>query len=392
MKIGIDANLLSRWRGGSSVYLQNIVRELERIDSGNQYYLYSQRHFALPFQSPRWRKRVSRRIPFAPGTLWLLTEARSMAARDGVDLFWGPGQALPLGLRRSVSNVLTVHDLVWQRFPETMNSYTHAVYRLFQEKWIRSADRLIAISGSVGNDLESLLHVPSCKIRVVHHGVSREYQPRDPAAAARHVEAKLGISGKYICAVGTVEPRKNLTTLIQAVKILKGRGWGHQCVIAGVKGWKDSKIYASVRQAGLTDQDVRFLGFVADQDMPWLYSGATAFVFPSLYEGFGLPLVEAMACGVPIVASHAPPMPEILQDAALLVPPAGAEEFAGAIARVLAQPELREELAARGLKRAWHFGWDKAARELLDVFEECFRARGKTNPVVQEQISLLERR
>ena len=384
MRIGIDASLLSRWRGGSSVYLENVVRELERIDSENHYYLYAPREFALPFQNPRWHKRISRGTPGAPGTLWLLTTARGMALEDQVDVFWGPGQALPLALPRRVRKVLTVLDLTWRRFPETMRSYTHVVYRLFQERWIRSADRLIAISGAVRDDLGNLLHVPASKTRVVHLGVSADYRQRDPADAARRVAERLGVTGEYICAVGTVEPRKNLTTLIQAVKILKGRGWGHQCVIAGAKGWKDSKIYASVRQAGLTDQDVRFLGFVAEEDMPWLYSGAAAFVFPSLYEGFGLPLVEAMACGVPIVASNAPPMPEILQDAALLASPASAEEFAEAIPRVLAQPGVRQDLVARGLKRASHFGWDKAAREVLGVFEQCFQGRERTVPALRQ--------
>jgi glycosyltransferase involved in cell wall biosynthesis len=376
MKIGVDARLLSDWRGGQSVFLENILREMERLDRENVYYLYSNRDFRLCFNNPRWLKRVASRLGRVPGTVWLQADAKRMVTEDGINVFWGPGQSLPLGLPPTVGKVLTVHDFVWRLYPETMPLYTYAIHRLFHERWIKAADRLIAISGSTARDLESLLGVPRSRIDVVYHGVRPEYRPSDPKAAAGYVAGKYHVSEKYICTVGTIQPRKNLLTLLRAIKILAQRGClQHQLVVVGAKGWKESAVWTTVKELGLTQGEVRFLGFVPDEDMPTIYSGAEVFVFPSMYEGFGLPLVEAMACGVPMVASEAPPAPELVGDAALLVPPLDPEAFAGAIARITSEPELRATLVAKGLDRAGTFRWDTAAQGTLRVLAESWRAR-----------------
>jgi glycosyltransferase involved in cell wall biosynthesis len=264
-----------------------------------------------------------------------------------------------------------LYDLVWRLYPDTMAFYTRAVHSLFHERWIDSADRVIAISGSTAHDLESLLGVPKSKIQVVHLGVSSDYRPRDPEAAAHYVARKFGVSDNYIFAVGTLQPRKNLSTLIEGVGILQKSGaFTYQLLIAGASGWKTSEINVTVRRCGLTEREVNFLGHVSEEDLPLIYCGARLFVFPSLYEGFGLPLVEAMASGVPIVASNAPPMPEILEDAAILVSPRSPQEFADAIGRVAQDCDLRRTLVLRGLRRASHFRWDTAANHTLNVFEE----------------------
>ncbi|HEV2495129.1 MAG TPA: glycosyltransferase family 1 protein [Terriglobia bacterium] len=376
MKFGVDARLLSDWRGGQSVFLENILREMERLDQENFYYLYSNRDFRLCFSNPRWQKRVASSLGRVPGTVWLQTDARRMVIKDGIDVFWGPGQSLPFGLPPTVGKVLTVHDFVWRLYPRTMPLYTYAIHRLFHERWIKEADRLIAISASTARDLEGLLGVARSRIDVVYHGVRPEYRPSDPKAAAQYVAQKYQVSEKYICTVGTIQPRKNLLTLLRAMKILFEREHlQHQLVVVGAKGWKESAIWTAVKKLGLTDEAVRFLGFVPDEDMPSLYSGAAAFVFPSVYEGFGLPLVEAMACGVPMVASEAPPAPELVEDAALLVPPLEPEAFAGAIARITREPGLRATLVARGLDRARAFRWDTAAQGTLRVLTESARAK-----------------
>lgn len=373
MKIGVDARLLADWRGGQSVFLENILREMERLDQENVYYLYSNRDFPLRFSNPRWQKRVASRLGRVPGTVWLQADARSMAMKDGIDVFWGPGQSLPLGLPRSVGKVLTVHDFVWRLYPRTMPLYTYAIHRLFHERWIREADRLIAISGSTARDLEGLLGVGRSRIDVVYHGVRAEYRPGDAAAAAKYVAGKYQVAEKYICTVGTIQPRKNLLTLLRAMKILPERQrLRYQLVVVGAKGWKESAIWTTVKKLELTEQDVRFLGFVPDEDMPSLYRGAEVFVFPSMYEGFGLPLVEAMACGVPVVASDAPPAPELVGDAALLVPPLEPEAFAAAIARLAADDKLRATLVAKGLERARAFRWDTAAEGTLRVLTKSW--------------------
>jgi glycosyltransferase involved in cell wall biosynthesis len=183
--------------------------------------------------------------------------------------------------------------------------------------------------------------------------------------------AKYGVSETYICAVGTIEPRKNLSTLAGSVAFLGKRArFPFQLVIAGGEGWRNSGLHRSVLRAGLSEGNVKFLGFVPEEDLPLLYSGASAFVFPSLHEGFGLPLVEAMACGVPIVASNVSSIPEVVLDAGLLVPPQAPEAFADAIFRVTNDCDLRSRLITKGIERSRLFRWDKAAREVLQVFNQ----------------------
>jgi glycosyltransferase involved in cell wall biosynthesis len=382
MRIGIDARLLSKWTGGGSVYLQNIVSMLEKIDSENTYYLYSNRDLQLPFKNPRWVKRVGSAPSLVPGTFWLQTAARSMAIHDRIDVFWGPNQALPFGLPSGTGKVLTVHDMVWRRFPDTMAAYTRAVHTIFHERWIREADAIIAISQTTAQDLQALLSVPVSKVRVVHHGVQSEYRVRDQKDAAQYIARRFRTSDNYVLSVGTIQPRKNLVTLIEALSILHRNGQSLQLLIAGASGWKTSEIYVAVRRCGLTEREVNFLGHVSEEDLPLVYCGARLFVFPSLYEGFGLPLVEAMASGVPIVASNALPMPEILEDAAILVSPRNPQEFADAIGRVAQDCDLRRTLGARGLRRASHFRWDAAASQTLQLFEELHhRGQSRDFPV-----------
>ena len=226
----------------------------------------------------------------------------------------------------------------------------------------------MADSESTARDLGRLLSVPKSKIRVVHFGAAdAAYHPLDRAAAAASIAGKFRVSENYICVVGTIEPRKNLVTLIEAVAILHRRGTlRHQLLIAGASGWKNSETYASVRRHGLTHEQVNFLRAIFQMVfLPLLYSGAAAFVFPSLYEGFGLPLVEAMACGVPIVASNASSIPEVVEDAALLVSPRSPEGFADGINSVVSDATLRHDLVQKGLKRAQHLRWEDTAREML---------------------------
>jgi len=371
MRIGIDCRPLSRPPAGVSRVLTNIIRELQLIDNENLYYLYSDREFDLPFHSERWRKRIHSRFRFLPGTFWLQTDARSMSLQDRVDVFWGTAQILPLGLPAKVGKVLTVHDLVWQLYPETTTWFGRYAHRRYAERSIREADRVISDSESTARDLQRILNVPESKIEVVHLGVGPAYKPHDPSAAAEYVASKYGVSKDYGLTVGTVEPRKNLVTLVEAMKILRDRGeHSLQLLVAGGTGWKNAKIYNSVQRSGLTESDIRFVGFVPEENLPVLYSGASIFLFPSLYEGFGLPLVEAMACGAPVVASNIAVTAEVVQDAALLVPPLEAEGFAEAMQYVRRDSSLRAAMIQKGFERARHFRWDEAAKQMLQIFGE----------------------
>ena len=236
---------------------------------------------------------------------------------------------------------MTVYDMVWLRFPKTMTPYALLVQSLSARRAIARADYIVVISRFTQDELIETLGVPREKTKLVYPGVADRYKPQDQARAAEYISHKYGLPVRYMATVGTVEPRKNLRLAVAALRILKSKDQlDCPLLVAGSSGWKNSLLFREIQAAGLTENDIRFLGYVEDGDMPSFYAGAQAFLFPSLYEGFGLPLVEAMACGAPVIASNAPCMSEVLGDAAILEPLTSPERFAAAIRRVLADDQL----------------------------------------------------
>ena len=375
MKIGINALPLSRVQAGAARMIRSVVEQWREIDSENYYFLYSDRDFDLPWEGERWRKRISSPLPLLPGTLWLQTVGRRMVLRDQLDVFWGTNNMLPLGLPLALAKVLTIHDLLWPLYSKIADPFHRCMHWLFVERSVRQADRIIAVSQSTAADLQRIWKVPASKIEVIRHGVGSAYKPYDPGAAEL-VANKYGVSKDFVLTVGTVGPHKNLITLVKAMKILRERGeLSFQLLAVGAKSRKDTKLFKALESSGLTDEDIRFLGYVPDEDLPLLYSGSSLFVLPSLYEGFGLPLAEAMACGVPVIASNASSIPEVVGDAGLLVPPTQPEAFAEAIMRVRSDPDLRKAMIEKGLKQAASFRWNKAARQILECMRKVAREK-----------------
>jgi len=347
--------------------VSGLVCELEKLDQENSYYLYSHREFSLPFENPRWQKRIGTRVSRLPGIVWYLTEGRRAILGDNLDVFWSAMYIPHFAFPSSVATILTVHDLEWRLYPQTMNLRTYYAHRLLVWPSVQKAHRIVAVSESTSRDLQRVSNVPGSRIEVIHHGVGSAYKPRDQERSAEYVAGKYGVSKDYVLAVGTVQPRKNLATLVEAWKILRGRSEGHlQLVVAGARGWKNTQLDETIRRLGLTGKEIRFLGVVPEEDLPMLYSGSSVFVFPSLYEGFGLPLVEAMACGVPVIASNSSSVPEVAGDAALLVSPTEPGAFAEAILRVRSDEKLRRAMIEKGCSRAAAFSWSRAAAQLLD--------------------------
>jgi len=289
--------------------------------------------------------------------------------KDELDVFWSTASILPPGVPEGLLKIVTVYDLVWLRFPETMTRINLYIHRMCAERAIRTADLVIVISRSTGEELTRLLAIPEQRIRLIYPGVSERYCPQDPEKSAEFISKKYGVPGRYLAAVGTLEPRKNLGMLVKALRMLKSNG-SLFCplLVAGASGWKNSQLIREIQEAGLTEENIRFLGYMPDEDLPFFYGGAQLFLFPSLYEGFGIPPLEAMACGVPVIASNAQCMPETLGDAAVLESPASPEGFAKAIMRVLMDEDLRRNLRLRGIDRAREFSWQRSAGQLLDAF------------------------
>lgn len=373
MKIGIDASPLHTPGTGIPRATSGILEALQRIDEKNEYYLFSKYDFDFACGNPHWHRCVHPRIPFLLGNLYLKSRRDYLDGEGSLDVFWMTRPyPFPFGLSRTTARVVTAYDLVWRLYPETMFLANRVTYSLAAERSIRQAHRIISISESTSRDLIRVVGTPSHKITVVPLGVGTEFAPRNRAESVRRMAEKYRVSPDYVCTVGTVEPRKNLTTLIEAVKVLRDRGQQqYQLLIVGQSGWKNANIYASVERLGLSEREVKFLGSVPEEDLPWLYSGAAVFAFPSLYEGFGLPLLEAMACGAPVVASNSSSIPEVVGEAGILVSPKRPDEFAEAIERVTSNPALRETLARRGPARARHFTWEAAATKVLRAFEDA---------------------
>jgi glycosyltransferase involved in cell wall biosynthesis len=262
---------------------------------------------------------------------------------------------------------VTVHDVTFRllpwRYTAARRLYMHTVTALSA----RLADRFIVPSASVGGDFARLYWVEPGRITVVHEAAPPSMGVIEDRALLAGARARLGLPGHFILSVGTLEPGKNRGALLRALALLRRRGFPHTLVVGGQRGWRESERDELAAQLGIEDA-VRYLGYVPDADLPLLYNLADAFVFPSFREGFGLPPLEAMACGTPVVASDRPAMPEILGDAALYASPRDPEAIADALERVLTDDSLRDELRVRGLTQAARYSWDRAARETLAVY------------------------
>jgi glycosyltransferase involved in cell wall biosynthesis len=269
-----------------------------------------------------------------------------------------------------------VHDLGYHYYPEAHTLFQNAYLRWSTRHNARNATHVLADSEATRQDLVRYYHIPLAKIAVVYPGRDETLVPVvDPEALAL-VRAHYDLAEPYLLYVGTLHPRKNLVRLVQAFALLLGSvppgRVNIQLVVAGQKGWLYDEVFAQVRKLGLTGRVV-LTGYVPDADLPALLSGALAFVFPSLYEGFGLPVLEAMACGTPVICSNVSSLPEVAGDAALLVDPLDTESLAEAMAKLVTDEGLRQELVERGLRQMQRFSWRRCARETLDVLEGAGR-------------------
>ncbi|NOZ06114.1 MAG: glycosyltransferase family 4 protein [Chloroflexi bacterium] len=280
------------------------------------------------------------------------------------DLFHGPDViAPPMG---HTPTVITVHDLSFLRYPQFHRPLNRWNLRWITPYVVRRAAAVIADSQSTRRDLVELVGTAPHKVHVIFPGVASSYHVLPAGEAGVRVRHRFGLDGGYILFVGTIEPRKNLETLIEACRQLS---WPAPLVIAGRAGWRAQRLSRRL-QALEEDGRVRLLGYVPDDDLPLLYNAAKVFAYPSWYEGFGLPVLEAMACGTPVVTSNVSSLPEVAGQAALLVHPGDAGALAEALARVLRDETLAADLRTRGLARAQAFSWQRTVRETAALYRQ----------------------
>jgi len=285
-----------------------------------------------------------------------------------LDLFYSPDFVLPPVWR--ARTLLTVHDLSFVCYPQTADPRLYRYLNVVVPRSVRRADHILADSQNTAHDLTALWGVPPEKINVLYSGVEPYFRPLTDGTELARVRKRYNLPPRFILSVGTLQPRKNYERLIRAFAQLMDNLQHGTCnlhlLIAGGKGWLYESIFDCVRQLGL-EKEVLFPGFVAEEDLPALYTLADLFAFPSLYEGFGLPVLEAMACGTPVVCSEASSLPEVAGDAALLVDPLDVESWTEAMGRALEDEELRRELVARGLAQARRFTWERAAMQWFEI-------------------------
>ena len=307
------------------------------------------------------------------GVLWQQLRLPLRLRRGDVDLLWSPLNTLPRWL--PVPGVVTVHDLTALLFPETHRLKVRLSILPFLHHTLRQASAVIAISEATAADLRQ--RFPGCgeRLHVVHNGIDPVFR----AGTAEEIEAvrdRLACPRGYLLYAGTLEPRKNVERLLDAWQLLRQRRPDTPpLLLAGAPGWRNTELVARIASLG---PEVRHLGHLERRNLVRLFQGASAFVYPSLYEGFGLPPAEAMACGVPVVTSNVSSLPEVVGDAGLQVDPTDPAALAAAIARILDQPELAAELRRRGLERAQLFSWTHAAEQLEEIFQRVLGAGGES--------------
>ncbi|MEO0101133.1 MAG: glycosyltransferase family 1 protein [candidate division WOR-3 bacterium] len=366
MRIGIDVSRLQEEKRGVGHYLFNLLENISRLDKEDEFYLYSPRPIKFyPAQGGNWHYRFGH-LPL-PGSFWFQTEGKKFIAKDEIDIFLGSCNIIPLNLPKRIKKVLVIHDLVFIFYPERMANYNRLVHKLFFEKSIKVTDYLIALSNRMKRDIIQYFRVESKKIFVIYEGVREMFSPQEEKVL--NIRKRYNLPRPYILTVGTLEPMKNHIILLRALKKLK-LDW--DLVIIGKKGWKAEGFFSALKELRIGER-VKILGYLPAEDLPPFYTGAEIFVFPSLYEGFGLPVLEAMACGTPVICSNVSSLPEIGGDAVLYFNPHSVEELVSQIERLIGDSELREKLKERGIERAKKFSWQKTAEETIKVLKGALK-------------------
>jgi glycosyltransferase involved in cell wall biosynthesis len=364
MKIAIDCSIQDTpWLTGVEKTQGSLVREIAGFDRKNDYLLLSRRPTQVPFALPENFRQLDL-SPQKPGYLWRERLLPSLLAKENVDVYHSPVSAIPVS--GSFGKIATVHEVPWL---ERHHSVEPA-RRVWLFLNIRYARRIIAPSERTRANILRLYPDAREKVVVVHHGVDARFRPAAEGAVRAEALAPMHLPDRpYLLFVGAARRKKCLDVLLAAfARIGKEIRGETQLVFAGVRSPKESGLESKAKELGIT-ADVQFPGYVADDDLVRLYQHATALVFPSQFEGFGLPPLEAMACGTPVIASTGGAIPEVVGDAALLVHPRDAQQLADAIVRVLTQATLWENLRRRGHERVKSFTWRRAAEQVLGLYD-----------------------
>ncbi len=373
LRVCVDYTPVANVRTGLGRYAEQLGRHLlEREDVVTQFYAAT----TAPERLPSYARRRMRTRWHWSTRRWRLSVALAHLAGRSFDRHFPHTDLvhctehllLPL---KEMPGVLTVHDVVYLHHPEWHLPLNRWFLRLAMPHFVRDARAIIAVSEFTKQDVVNLLGVDPAKVHVIYEGVDPRFRPIHSPALLSELRAHYRLQAPFILYVGAIEPRKNLPLLLRAFAALcREPDFRHQLVIAGGKGWLYDQVFATANALGL-DERVIFTGHVPEQDLPTLYAAADIFAFPAFFEGFGLPPLEAMACGTPVVSSNAASLPEVVGKAGLLVSPQDEGGWVEALRRLSSDADLHRQLSAEGIAQARRFNWDDTARRTVEVYRRA---------------------
>jgi glycosyltransferase involved in cell wall biosynthesis len=376
VRIAIDAHSVGTGLAGNESYATNLIEALADIDRVNDYTLYVTKREAVERFTNRWPNFTTRQtLPHTPLIRIPLTLSAELR-RKPVDILHVQFTAPPLA---PCSVVCTLPDLAFEHLPETFKRRSWMQLRLTVRHTVKRAAHIVTVSEYSRRDIMQTYDVASERISVIPEAAPKHFGPVKDEKELQRVRQTYGIEGEYILSVGSIQPRKNIARLIAAYRLLRTsrpEAKLPKLVLVGKRAWLYEETIQRIQDAGISD-DVIVTGYVPEKDLPALYSGALCFVYPSYFEGFGLPPLEAMKCGAPVIVGNKTSLPEVVGDAAVLVDPFDVDSIAFAMGRLIDDSNFRSKLSVKGLDRSRRFSWQETARQTLDVYRQVAASSSK---------------
>ncbi|HEY3277433.1 MAG TPA: glycosyltransferase family 1 protein [Syntrophorhabdaceae bacterium] len=370
MRIGIDFHLAEREGTGNCTYMRNLVERLVSLDRTNAYLLYVTDSAYAYYRTFDSYPHVSLRSLGAGSPPVRMLRMGLMTYKDRIDILHANYYGPPFFRGKLI---LTVHDLSFLAIPECFTAFERVKDQILIPHNVRRAFKVMTVSEFSKEDIVRNYHVPPDHVEVGYNGAGPLFKPLEDREAARAVVKSYGVTGEYILYVGRLNKRKNLRSLVAAYGALKTeKGIPHQLVVGGVRDFLPPDEMEEISRSPWKNELI-FTGFLPEEHLPLFYGLADVFVYPSLYEGFGLPCLEAMSSGCPVISSDLTSLPEVVGDAGILLDPLDVKGLGDAIFRVVSNDALKSEMRAKGFQQAKKFGWDKTAMKMLEIMKEVSR-------------------
>ncbi len=369
MRIGLDASALVKEAAGIGQWITHVIDNLMKLDKENEYFLFTYDEIKIPYKlNDNWQ------IVYYGGEkkkqLRYLTHMPKLLRQYKIDVFVGTRHYLPPFNKRRVKYLAIVHDLIPLYMPELFTKEHKLRFKIFTDICKHQAHEIVAVSNATKNDVIKYMKFDESKIHVVYEAANPIFNTDKNTEAIQQTMDRYNIDSKYILCLSTVEPRKNMLRTIKAYeKCILNNNLPYKLVIVGGSGWNNGEIYDYVQSHENLKPHVIFTGYVSYDDVKNIYANASLFIYASLCEGFGLPILEAMQSGIPVITSNVSSMPEVAGDACELIDPYDIDALESAITKVLSSDEIQSQMVEKGLEQAAKFSWEKCAKEILDIIK-----------------------